>query len=117
MRGPASDGRGPVGGLNRRRHPVVLEQHVDAREARLQQLHELLVSELALVELVVDEVLCLLGVEMMSSPSSAEHPTELVQHRIRIAHVLDRLEGDDEVEGAVLERATSHVSTHEVGGG
>ena len=50
-------------------------------------------------------------------PLLRQDPTKLVQHHLWISHVLDRLEGHDEIELAVLEGQPSYVSTNEVRGG
>ena len=48
---------------------------------------------------------------------AGQHPPELINHRTRVAHVFDRLEGDDQVERPVLEGELPDVAAHELGTG
>ena len=79
---------------------------ISTLEARLEQLDELLVEELALVELVLHQVLVLVGSGHQQQPVVGQHAAEArPSTRLRIGHVLDRLEADDQVERAVARTA------------
>ena len=62
------------------------------------------------MEGVVLEVLAGVGRRDEQQPVGGEHARELAQRALGIGHVLDRLEGDDEVELAIGERAARLTS-------
>ena len=92
-------------GQNGRREPVVLEQQLDARESGppSRSTNSSWTNSRSWNSLST-RYWCLLGVEISSSPSSASTRWSSSSSASGSRDVLDRLEGDDQVEGTVLER-------------
>jgi hypothetical protein len=94
---------------HRGEEPALLVEEPDAPEVTPQQLAELLSPVLADMEGVLDPVLRWVGGRDDQNPVLAEHAPELRERPIGVRHVLDGLEGHDEVEARVREGKFRHV--------